>query len=88
MKEKTPLLDLCDFRKDQKYFIIFVRNYLHFKIYATSEGAVSHNVLYFSNCQMFYTINGSQMLVTKSVFKFIFVSSNYQTCTLPLSPKD
>ena len=67
MKEKTPLLDLCDFRKDQKYFIIFVRNYLHFKIYATSEGAVSHNVLV-----MFYTINSSSLLVTKSIFKLVF----------------
>ena len=34
---------------------------------------------------MFYTINSSQMLVTKSVFKLMFVSSNYQTCTFPLN---
>ena len=34
---------------------------------------------------MFYTINISAMLVTKSVFKLIFVMSNYQTFTFPLS---
>ena len=35
---------------------------------------------------MFYIINSSPMLVnTKSVFKSIFVLSNYQTCTFPLS---
>ena len=34
---------------------------------------------------MFYTINSSPVLVTKSVFKLIFVLSNYQTCTFPLS---
>ena len=33
---------------------------------------------------MFYTINSSPMLDTKSVFKLIFVLSNYQTCTFPL----
>ena len=35
---------------------------------------------------MFYTINSSPMPVTKSVFKLIFVLSNYQTCTFPLKP--
>ena len=33
---------------------------------------------------MFYTINSSPMLVTKSVFKLIFVLSNYQMCIFPL----
>ena len=28
-------------------FIILVRNYLFLKIYATSEGTISHNVLYY-----------------------------------------
>ena len=28
-------------------FIILVRNYLFLKIYASSEGVVSHNVLYY-----------------------------------------
>ena len=51
MKEKTPLLDefVC-FQigiKDFWSLIILVRNYLFLKIYATSEGAVSHNVLYY-----------------------------------------
>ena len=36
---------------------------------------------------MFYTINSSPMLVTKSVFKLIFILSNYQTCTFPLKSK-
>ena len=52
-----------------------MRNYLFLKIYATSEGVVSHNVLYYQQL--------SAMLVTKSVFKLVFVLSNYQTCTLP-----
>ena len=34
---------------------------------------------------MFYTINSYPILVTKSVFKLIFVLSNYQTCTFPLT---
>ena len=52
-----------------------MRNYLYFKIYFTSEGAVF---------TMFYTINSSPMLVTKSVYKLIFVLCNYQTCTFHL----
>ena len=54
-----------------------MRNYLYFKIYATSEGVVSHNVLYYQQV--------SNARYTKSVFKFIFVLRNYQTCTFPLS---
>ena len=34
---------------------------------------------------VFYTFNSSAMLVTKSVFKLIFVLSNYQSCTFPLN---
>ena len=34
---------------------------------------------------MFCTTNSSPMLITKSVFKLIFVLSNYQTC-LPFNP--
>ena len=34
---------------------------------------------------MCYTINSSPLIINKSVFKFIFVLSNYQTCTFPLS---
>ena len=61
MKEKTPLLDelVCfqiGIKKTSSYksFIILVRNYLYFKLYATSEWVVSHNVLYYqqlSNAQ-------------------------------------
>ena len=36
---------------------------------------------------MFYTTNSSQMLVTKSVFKLIFVLSKYQTSTFPLKER-
>ena len=57
-----------------KYFIIFVRNYLFLKIYATSEGAVSHNVL-----------NYQQLSNARyQVGQLMFVLSNYQTCTFPL----
>ena len=34
---------------------------------------------------MSYTINISPMLVTKSVLKLIFVLSNHQICTFPLT---
>ena len=37
---------------------------------------------------MFYTTNSSPMLVTSSVFKLIFILSNYQTCTFPLKALD
>ena len=52
-EKKTPLLDEFVFfqtgtkTSGQKSFIILVRNYIFLKIYATSEGAVSHNVLYY-----------------------------------------
>ena len=39
-------------------FIILVRNYLFLKNYITSEGVVSHNVLYYQEL--------SNMFVTKS----------------------
>ena len=44
-----------------------MRNYLFLKSYVTSEGAVSHDVLYYQ----------------QSVFKLVFVMNNYQTCPLP-----
>ena len=53
MKEKTPLLhnfvcfQMHNKRLQLKSFIIWVRNYLFLKNYVTSEGAVSHNVLYY-----------------------------------------
>ena len=37
---------------------------------------------------MFYAINSSPMLVTKSGFKLIFVLSTYQTCNIPLKALD
>ena len=53
MKEKTPLLhkfvcfQMPNKRLQLKSFNIWVRNYLFLKNYVTSEGAVSHNVLYY-----------------------------------------
>ena len=54
MKEKNTLLvEICvlsDKNKRlnfKKSFIILVRNYLFLKTYATSEGAVSHNGIYY-----------------------------------------
>ena len=53
MKEKTPLLhkfvcfQMLIKASGLKSFIIWVRNYLFLKNYVTSEGAVSHNVLYY-----------------------------------------
>ena len=41
-----------------------------------SEGAVSHNVLYY--------INSSPLFVTKSVFKLIIILSSYQKCAVSL----
>ena len=69
MKEKTPLLD--EFVCFQ-IGIILMRNYLFLFLQRESFPT------------MFDTINSSPMLVTKSVFDLIFVSSNYQTCTFPL----
>ena len=52
-EEKTPLLHkfVCFQMPNQtsglKSIIIWVRNYLFLKNYVTSEGAVSHNVLYY-----------------------------------------
>ena len=44
MKEKNTLVGrICVFSD----FIILMRKYIFLKIYATSEGAVSHNVLYY-----------------------------------------
>ena len=39
MKEKTPLLD--------EFVCVLVKIYLFLKNYVTSEGVVSHNVLYY-----------------------------------------
>ena len=49
MREKTPLLKRICVLSGKKCFIIFSEklNYLILKIYATSEEAVSHNVLYY-----------------------------------------
>ena len=55
---KTPLSHkLCAFTCLNLNLNILVRNYFFLKIYVTSEGVVSHNVL--------YTPNNSPLLVTK-----------------------
>ena len=53
-----------------------MRNYLFLKNYITSEGVVSHNVLYYQQ------LSNARYQVS---FKLIFVLSNYQTCTFPLT---
>ena len=55
-----------------------MRNYFFLKIYATSEGAVSHNVLYYQQ------LSNAHYQVS---FKLIFVLSNYQMRTFPLNLK-
>ena len=62
MKEKNTLVGMLDefvcFQIEINSFIILVRNYLYFKFYATSEGAVSHNVLYYQQLSnAFYQVS-------------------------------
>ena len=78
MKVKTPLLDefVC-FQTEIKDFYYFSEKLPLFQnLYATSEGAVSHNVLNYQQ------LSNARCQVS---FKLIFVLSNYQTCTLPLN---
>ena len=71
MREKTPLLDK------------FVCVQIGIKdFYPEVIIILVRNYLFLT---MFYTTNSSPLLVTKSVFKLIFVLGNYQTCTFPLS---
>ena len=56
-----------------------MENYFFLENYATSEGAVSHNV---------YTINLSPLLVTEKGFMLIIILRNYQKCPLPLMLAD
>ena len=82
MKEKTPLLHkfVC-FQMPIKGFRvwsllnIWVRNYLFLKNYITSEGAVSHNVLYYQQLSIarykvsFSAYNYLRLPMVSSAFK-------------------
>ena len=72
MKEKTPLLDefVC--------FQIGIKDLYKRLLYLC--------YVRMPFITMFYTINCSPMLITKSVFKLIFVLSSSQTCNFPLKP--
>ena len=71
---------LLDRKKRLQVFYYFSEKLPLLKNYITSEGAISHSVLYYQQL--------SPLLVTKSVLKLIlFVLSNYQTCTFPLKQR-
>ena len=55
----------------KSYSNILVENNFSLENYVTSEGAVSHNVF-------FFTINSSPLLVTKYVFMLTTILGNYQ----------
>ena len=65
MKEKTPLshevgcFQMLDFEtsnsKSEVLKIKFVENYFFLKNYVTSEGAFSHNVLYYQQLPVLFT---------------------------------
>ena len=46
-KQNTLVVQNSVLSDRKKYFIILVRYYLFLKNYVTSEGAISHNVLYY-----------------------------------------
>ena len=72
MEEKAPLLQMLEFNSN-----ILVRNYFFLESYITSEGAVSHNVLYYqqlsvSRYQVSFCANNDKAL-QKTVQKFIYI---------------
>ena len=79
MKEKTPMLhyfvcfQMHHKRLQPKSFLIWVRNYFFLKNYSTSEGAFSHNVLYYQQLSIaryqvtFYANNYFELLLMVSV---------------------
>ena len=82
MKEKTPLLDefVC-FQIGMKDFLLKVFQYFSEKL------TLSQKLLYFRGSRFphcFILSTALKCSFMKSVFKLIFVFSNYQTCTFPL----
>ena len=76
MREKTPLLDefVC--------IQIGIKDFYYF----SEKLLLSQNLCYFRGSRFSKCFIPSTALpcsVTKSVFKLIFVSSSYQTCTFP-----
>ena len=76
MKEKTPLshevvcFQMFDFETSKSNSGSFVENYLFLENYVSSEGAVSHNVLY-----------NQQLPITcyqEGFYADIYIVSNYQ----------
>ena len=79
--KKTPVRQICVLSDRNKRLL--ARSLLLFKWESTSFSKTTLPQRE-SFSTMFYTINCSPMHVTKSVFKLIFVLSNYQTCIFPL----
>ena len=79
VKETNTLVASCiQMHKTEVCFIIGVRNYLFVKNYVTSEGAVSHNVLYLQQLSIdhsqrrFYANNYFESIpIVSSAFKAI-----------------
>ena len=63
-------------RNNSSYFIL-VRNYFSLKNYVTSEGAISHNVLYYQQLSI--------ALYQVKFFMITIIFSNYQQCPMPLN---
>ena len=78
IEEKTPLL----------YKVVCLQIGTKGFYYFSEKLPLSQKLRYFRGklfLTMFYTFNSSQWLVTKSVFVLIYILSNYQMCTVPLS---
>ena len=79
MKEKTPLSHEVVFSsdawfRDLKFLtwdleIKFVENYFFLENYGTSEGAVSHNVLYYQPLPITRTKWGFMLIITLSKYQ-------------------
>ena len=82
MREKTPSLD------EFVFFQIGIKDFwLEVFYYFSEKLPLSQNLCYFRGSrfsQCFILSTALQCSLPKSVFKLIFVSSNYQTCTFPL----
>ena len=83
MREKTPLLDefMCFQIGIIDFWLEFWLEVFSWEITSFSKSLLLQRESFLT---MFYTINSSPMLFTKSVFKLVFVLSNYQTCTFHL----
>ena len=78
-RKNTLVGQICVLSERNKRLEVFC--YLSEKLPLLKKSMLLHREPFLT---IFYTINSSPMLITKSVFKLIFVLSNYQTCTFPL----